>query len=194
MSEDKITATEQKIIDAAVLCIEKYGVQGTTNRKIAEMAGVNNAAINYYFRSKDVLVQRVMEVTLNNAFDWEDFSKLPYGNPKQRCYVVFNDLVKGGCEYPGVTRAHFYEMFATGNTGIPGVQRYNEFIEKLACELEELGSELSHDELRLALMQIGAAVMMMIQAPDIYQSKFGLDVRNEADRQKYLSRLVDRLL
>lgn len=194
MTDHKPTSTEQKIIEAAILCIEKYGVQDTTNRKIAEMAGVNNAAINYYFRSKDALVQRCMEVTLDNAFDWKDFSLLPYGSARERCVAVFNDLIIGGCNYPGLTRAHFFEMFATGNTNIRGVQRYNEFLEKLAGELQLLGSDLSPEELRLALMEIGAAVIMMILGPDMYAEKFGLDIRKEADRQKFLNRLVDRLL
>ncbi len=38
---------ERKIIEAAIECIEQYGIQGATNRRIAEIAGVNSAAINY---------------------------------------------------------------------------------------------------------------------------------------------------
>lgn len=43
---------EIKIIEAAIECIEQFGLKGATNRRIAEKAGVNLAAINYYFRSK----------------------------------------------------------------------------------------------------------------------------------------------
>ena len=42
---------EEKIILATIECLEKYGFQGTTIRKIAEAAGSNSAAVNYYFRS-----------------------------------------------------------------------------------------------------------------------------------------------
>ena len=66
---DKPASVEGKIIQAAIECIEKYGISGATNRQIALEAGVNNAAINYYFRSKEVLIQRCMEITLKNAFD-----------------------------------------------------------------------------------------------------------------------------
>jgi AcrR family transcriptional regulator len=45
-------SAEEKIITAAVECIEKYGIKGTTIRQIAEQAGVNIAAVNYYFRSR----------------------------------------------------------------------------------------------------------------------------------------------
>ena len=63
---------EIKIIEAAIDCIEQFGLKGATNRRIAEKAGVNLAAINYYFRSKENLIERVMETTLHNAFDWDD--------------------------------------------------------------------------------------------------------------------------
>ena len=38
---------EIKIIEAAIDCIEQFGLKGATNRRIAEKAGVNLAAINY---------------------------------------------------------------------------------------------------------------------------------------------------
>jgi AcrR family transcriptional regulator len=186
--------TEQRIIDAAVECIERYGIAGITNRKIAEIAGVNNAAINYYFRSKDALVQKVLEVTLNNAFDWEDFSKLPYGTPRERCFVVFNDLMKGGINFPGITRAHFYDLFANGNYDNMGIRKYTEFIERLAVELEGLGATQSPSELRLVLMQIAAAVMMVIIAPGMYKEQYQFDLRKEEDREKFITELVNKLL
>jgi AcrR family transcriptional regulator len=186
--------TEQRIIDAAIESIERYGIADTTNRKIAEIAGVNNAAINYYFRSKDALVQKVMEVTLNNAFDWKDFSKLPYGTPRERCIVVFNDLMKGGINFPGLTRAHFYDLLANGNYDNLGIRKYTEFIERLALELEELGATQPPSELRLTLMQIAAAVMMVIIAPGMYAEQYHFDLRKENDREKFITELVNKLL
>lgn len=193
MKETDIS-TEQRIITAAVECIERYGIQETTNRKIAEIAGVNNAAINYYFRSKDALVQRVMEETLKNAFDWEDFSKLPYGSPRERCIAVFSDIMTGGVNFPGITRAHFYELFANGDYNNLGLKKYTEFVERLACELEDLGATQAPAELRLALMQIASAVMMVILAPGMYSDQFQFDLRKEDDRVLFLTTLVNKLL
>jgi AcrR family transcriptional regulator len=194
MTEPESTSTERKIIDAAIECIEKYGIQGTTNRRIAEMAGVNNAAINYYFRSKDALVQRCMDETLHNAFDWEDYSALPRVEIHQRCIDIFHELLVGGVNYPGITRAHFYEVFTAGRTDVPSVKRFNEFLENLALDLEDMGTDLSPEELRLALIQITSAVMMMIIAPRFYFEQFGLDITVETDRVQFITRLVNKLL
>ncbi len=55
--------TEEKIILAAINCIEKYGLENTTIRKIGEEAGTNSASISYYFRSKDIFEYSGMNYT-----------------------------------------------------------------------------------------------------------------------------------
>ncbi len=130
------TAAEEKIITATVECIEKYGIKGTTIRQIAEVAGVNSAAINYYFRSKDILIDRCMKQTLHNAFDWEDVDKLPGSTANERCKAVFNDILEGGINYPGITRAHFYDLLVEGKDHSPLSTELNGFIEKLVVDLK----------------------------------------------------------
>jgi AcrR family transcriptional regulator len=185
---------EQKIIEAAIECIEKYGIQGATNRKIAEMAGVNSAAINYYFRSKDVLIQRAMQVTLHNAFDWEDIARLPGNSAVERCKSVFNDLIEGGTHYPGVARAHFYDLLTEGNYDTPAVKKLDEFVARLVEDLGERGAGLGPDELRLACAQIASAALLMILAPRIFADGLGVDLNDPETRRAFVDRLVERLL
>ncbi len=192
--EQTASPVESKIITAAIECIEKYGIQGTTNRKIAEMAGVNSAAINYYFRSKEALIQRCMQVTLENAFDMQDFAELPGGSAQERCAAIFAELIEGGCNYPGVTRAHFYDLLAHGNYASPAVEKLNEFIENLAEDLRSRGAALDPQELRLACVQIASASMLVILAPRLFAEKFGIDLHDADTRRSFVERLVERLL
>jgi AcrR family transcriptional regulator len=188
------TTIEVNIINATIECIEKYGVQGTTNRKIAEMAGVNNAAINYYFRSKDALIRRCMQITLENAFDFKDFENLPGGTARQRCAAIFNDLIVGGLNYPGLTRSHFYELLAEGKYDSLAVEKLNKFVEDLATDMQARGVDLDPQELQLACVQITTAVLMTILAPRLFAAQFGIDIRDEETRQGFVQRLVERLL
>ncbi len=190
--EDK--HVEEKIITAAIECIEKHGIQETTNRKIAEMAGINSAAINYYFRSKDILIRRVMEVTLDNAFDWEDFSKYAGLPPVEKTIAIFEELAAGGIRYPGMTRAHFFDLLSGGIYDGLIVERFNKFVKKLSDELEIGGIQMKKPDLDLACMQIAAAVMMMILTPAIFQSKFDFDLHDETARKRFITRLVEKLL
>ncbi len=188
------TAVEEKIITATVECIEKYGIKGTTIRQIAQTAGVNSAAINYYFRSKDVLIDRCMKATLNNAFDWKDIEKLPGDTANERCKNIFMEIMKGGLDYPGITRAHFYDLLVEGSYRSLLFDTMNEFIEKLVIDLKSKGSLLPDGELYLACIQITNAVMMFILMPKTFTEKFGVDPQNPDTAVKYVNRLVDRLL
>jgi AcrR family transcriptional regulator len=60
----KMEGMEDRILEAAVACIEEYGVHRLTVRRIAAKAGVNTAAINYYFRTKEQLMDKVDELTI----------------------------------------------------------------------------------------------------------------------------------
>lgn len=56
--------TKQKIIDAAQFLFAREGFKGTSLRTITNKAGVNLAAINYHFGSKEALLRAVLERNL----------------------------------------------------------------------------------------------------------------------------------
>jgi AcrR family transcriptional regulator len=185
---------ELKIIEAAINSIEQFGLKGATNRRIAEKAGVNIAAINYYFRSKENLIDKVMETTLNNAFDWDDVQSLPGASAKERCTAVFEDLLIGGCNYPGISRAHFYELITDGNYDSQIVKRYTQFMKDLSEDLFQRGTQLTREQLNLAVSQIAAACFMAILAPKLNQDSLGINFFNRETSHLFISTLVEKLL
>jgi AcrR family transcriptional regulator len=194
MTDQEANSIEMKIITAAIECLEKYGVQGTTNRVIANEAGINSAAINYYFRSKEVLIQKAMEKTMDNAFDWQDFAGLPGNTPQERCYEIFAHLLQGGLNYPGITRAHFYDLLISGDYNALVVKRINLFAAQLCDDLLERGLKRDRASLQVACAQIIGAVFMFILAPRLFQSGLGLDLTDAASRSQFLHSLIDKLL
>ncbi len=192
--ENHTMTAEDKIIQATIECIERYGLQGVTNRRIAAQAGMNGAAINYYFRSKEALMDRVMKTTLDNAFDWEDFEELPAATPQERCTAIFEDLIQGGCNFPGITRAHFYAVLNEGRTDTEAATRLNDFVRHLAIDMRQRGVALEEDDLQMALAEITAAVMLVIMVPDLFQQSTGLNLCDPQARHLFVSRLVERLL
>ncbi len=192
--DKRATSVEEKIIQATIDCIEKYGLEGTTNRQIAKLAGVNNAAVNYYFRSKDALIQRCMEITLKNAFDLSGMPPMPELPPQERCIAIMLDLMQGGYKYPGLTRAHFHSLVVAGRYEPLLRERMNTFVEDLAADLQARGCAMKPDELKLALAQIVSTVILGILAPKLFERQRGLDLHNSAARKAYVTRLVARLL
>ncbi len=187
-------SAEERIITAAVECIEKFGIKGTTVRQIAEQAGVNIAAVNYYFRSKDVLIERYMQQTLHNAFDWDDLKQLPGETAAEHCKAIFNHLLEGGMNYPGITRAHFYDLLVEGKYTPPLTTAIDGFIENLMADMKTKGATLSDLELYLACVQITNAIFMFILTPLLYKEKYGLNLQDPNSRRQYVNRLIDRLL
>ncbi len=51
--------TRQRILDAAELLFTQYGFEATTLRRITGAAGVNLAAVNYHFGSKEELIREL---------------------------------------------------------------------------------------------------------------------------------------
>jgi AcrR family transcriptional regulator len=186
------TLIETKIVQAAIDCIEKYGIQGTTNRKIAEKAVVNSASINYYFRSKDVLIDICMQETLENAFDFSDFEHLPGGSAHERCVAIFDELIAGGIDYPGITRSHFYDLLAVGKYDAMVVGKLNEFVQNLAKDMQARRAALDPQELQLACMQMTMAFMMTILAPRLFSKGLGLDLCDADTRTRFVEQLVGR--
>ena len=63
-----VSTTEEKILQAAAKCFTEKGYAGTRTRDIAEEAGINLALLNYYFRSKEKLFQKIMLSKLEQMF------------------------------------------------------------------------------------------------------------------------------
>lgn len=106
---------ELRILEAAIAAIEEFGFQNVTVRRIAARAGVNIAAINYYFRTKEQLIEKVIRLTLDNTFDWGELTHADGLPPKEMLAAVMDHLSMGALNYPAITRAHFYEAMVNGN-------------------------------------------------------------------------------
>jgi len=190
----QMTTPEQKIIQATIQCIEEFGLENATNRRIAALAEVNIAAINYYFRSKKNLIDQVMDITLDNAFDWADLNQLPGETAQQWCIEVFIDLTKGAARYPGLTRAHFHDVIINGNYESLGARRMMAFMQQLAQELKERGIKKPIAEIELSVAQIGSAFISTANIPHFFESSFQLNLTDEVHIRTFFTSLVTKVL
>jgi AcrR family transcriptional regulator len=184
---------EQRILLTTIECIEKYGISGATNRRIAEAAGVNIAAINYYFRTKEILIQRVMEITLKNAFDLSDLPAMPGGQAQERCVAIFLKFLEGGLRYPNLTRAHFHSLLVEGQPDAALYRHVRQFVEEQARDLRERGATLEPEALQTVLMQIFFVVVMAALAPSLVEQT-GVHLGEAQVRRVYVEGLVEGLL
>ncbi len=128
--------TTQNIIEATIVCIEKYGLDHVTIRKISEEAAVNSAAISYYFRSKDALIKQVMQITLENAFRWDDFAYTePMPLEDQLSEIMFF-FAKSSVVYKNLGKAHMVQIAQNQAEQNGENEIFLAFLRKLASEIK----------------------------------------------------------
>jgi AcrR family transcriptional regulator len=152
-----------------VTCIEKYGIDKLTTRKIAKEAGTNIASINYYFRSKEQLVTETLSMTINHMMeDVIAAIEEPDQSFEQRLMNVFFYLLDGSFRFPGVSTAHLYSAVVEKRYDSPGAQAITKVFDRIVvCALREYPSK-NPDDLRFLLSQIFSSIMFTMMAPDFF--------------------------
>ena len=190
MSSDKI---KQKIILKAIECIEREGIQGSTIRKIADLAGVNVAAINYHFGSKKQLFEIVMNATLNESFvnNINDYEEMWNTDTPKALNNFLEDTLEGAINYPNLTKAHFDEVFNKNNFESNSVQRLNNFLK----EFHKLTrSELKQDDdlkSRIAISQLFSSILIIGMMPDLFKRFLDIDLKDKTNQQVFVQSLLD---
>lgn len=95
-----VSSTEQKILLAAKEVFIKQGLYGARMQDIADAAGINKALLHYYFRSKNLLFNKIFEEAFLNYIAtmdiWTDES-LSFIQKLQKYVDVYIDFLT---EYP----------------------------------------------------------------------------------------------
>jgi AcrR family transcriptional regulator len=68
MVNDEELNAEDRIIEAAADVFEERGYEGARMQQIADKAGINKALLHYYFRSKDLLFEKVFLKVASKIF------------------------------------------------------------------------------------------------------------------------------
>jgi AcrR family transcriptional regulator len=178
-------STREKILDVTIDLIEKVGTAKATTRTIAAAAGVNIAAINYHFGSKEKLVDEALSTS------WEHASKHIKGylsaepwEPEGALMAIGEYFLEGGYRYPTITRANFFESDGQPRKAVAAS------IAALTGELEDRMSgsldKTSTKELRIRLSAFVSAILF----PPLVDSSCLPWLKDKSSRKEYVRILV----
>jgi len=89
MPKEKNTSTESSILDAAKRIFQNKGMDGARMQEIADLAGINKAMLHYYFRSKDLLFERIFEQKFSQFFPKiQELMAMPISFTEKVCIYV----------------------------------------------------------------------------------------------------------
>lgn len=167
----------QRILEAVIACIEKEGIDALTTRKISEQAGTNIASINYYFRSKELLVSEALAMTLDHML--EDIVALIEAGDKpfpETLEEVFAYLIEGGLRFPGIILAHLYGVLVDKRYDAPVVKAMHTVFELLVKHALQAYPAAAEEQVRMALAQVSSSVFFTMLAPGFYRAVAPLDL------------------
>lgn len=190
MSSDEI---KQKIILTAIECIERDGFQNVTIRKIADSAGVNVAAINYHFGSKDQLFKIVMNATLNESFvnNIKDYDDLWQSETRKALQLFLEDTLEGALNYPNITKAHLNETFNRSNYETNTVRRLNDFLSEFHNLIQSELKQEADIESRIAVSQLFSSILMLGMMPDLFSKFLNYDLKDKENQQVFVKTLLE---
>lgn len=102
--------TKEKIIHVVMDIIAEDGFQDITIRKIAAQAGVNVAAINYHFGSKDAVINEALKTVtgqLKNTFQCLKESNV---SANDRLAIFINNYINIIIKYPDIIKNVIYHQ------------------------------------------------------------------------------------
>src|SRR5690554_475213 len=166
MGQDR-ESIKKGIIQSTIMCIERDGIQSLTTRSVAKEAGVNNAAINYYFGSKDKLLDETLkQITAHFFFDLQEILRVSQLSAYGLLQVILTYFLQGMIRYPNLIRAFFFAPFIYGKKGNTDfAQRFEDFLERFAARLSKDSTDIVSDakdknyQGKLELMQMISAIM-----------------------------------
>ncbi len=187
-------ATKDRIILATVSCIEREGIKSVTVRDIAEEAGVNVAAINYYFGTKERLLQETLARTLgelDEALDELDQAIAATGGDvraglRQFLSEFFGNMVR----WPRLAEAQLHDALTVQDYSGPAIERTNRFLRGFLERVKPVLPPGDDAQLRLSVLQLWNALFMLAMLPGAFE-EFADSTASDAEwREKYLDRLL----
>jgi TetR/AcrR family transcriptional regulator, regulator of cefoperazone and chloramphenicol sensitivity len=164
--------SRQRLLHAAVQCFAEHGFSKTSTRQIAQQAGVNIAAISYYFEDKAGLYRAAYTEPMGCAKDdiaLFDGSALTLEQALHGLYSGFIEPLKQNILVQQCIRLHMREMVEP--TGMwdeeidQGIKPYQAALAKLLCR--HYGAKRVDDDITRLVMSIVALGVHMYVGRDL---------------------------
>lgn len=183
-----------RIVVSTLRAIERDGLDALTVRSIAREAGVNIAAINYYFRSKDELVALVLERALDRALadPLAEFDRLAAAGKDARPALAgaVEAALGAAVKLPRTVVAQLHGPVVMQDYRRDVVVRMNALLDRLFVRLKKRLVGRGEAKKRATLAHLWSAVTMASLAPMLLRPFSKLDLRDAKQRRGWIDALV----
>ena len=193
LTSEKILTTRKKILWAVLDIIGREGFQKVTTRKIAAIADVNIAAVNYHFGSKDNAVNEALKnfiENLTNTVICLEEIKIPAEQRLENFLICYAEVA---LEYPDVFKNFVYHAINEPSTSF----EFIDFMKRIGWEkIKDTIKEITHIENDKILTMKCFQMICCVEFPVLLgnQMKWSFDYQDKKSRCEYLSLLLKSVL
>jgi AcrR family transcriptional regulator len=186
---------KQAIIDAAIECIQERGLKDVTVREITEQASVNTASINYYFGSKEEMIQQALQQHFENMLvDWEVILERQAMNFSEGLKALLREILDEARSNPNLIRAHLYEPLIGHQNEEPQIDQFDEFLRHLMDQKNQAEPDKSQQAHQLEIMQLFSGVLFPGMMHELFDDFDRWDLDKAEHQESYVEQLVDRFI
>lgn len=176
MIKEELSDIENRIIEAANKVILRHGFDSVTMGEIADEAGISRTSLNYYFRSKQHLFQKVMNnlenkiiPTLSKLIDDDDLSLI------EKIDLFVDEYIELVGQYPMVPTFILAEMRHDPEWIIDFFRQKNLNFDKMFAQINtevEQGSVIPFKPEELFVNMMGLCVFPLLSQPILMEFFF----------------------
>lgn len=193
--ETEKSDTQSKMVATAIDMIGRQVNLNFTIREFAEQAGVNLASVNYYFRSKDNLIDEVERHFMRELRKTYGELSQAESSPKTRIVRWAERLMHQLMEYPGVLFLMVTKLISDGRQS-EGVIELIDNSEMLLAPIIRSLTGMPEDDPKCShmVMQLIAGVVTPILFHHGIGRTFGMNLKDPRERSDYVELLVNNIL
>ncbi len=186
-SKEEHSSTKRKIIEAALRIISTEGFYKVTIRKVASLAGVNVAAINYHFGTKDQLInEALLNITeqLKSSFTALRSEEI---EPEERLNAFLDNYAETIVRYPDIIKNFILQSITEYQ--ISG--EYEAFFQEEGFDLirntlKQIRPEDSNTAIEMRIMQMMGALAFPVLVANRTIALKDFDYSHEEVRTQYV--------
>lgn len=189
-------STKGKIIQVAMDIIASEGFQGVTTRKIAAGAGVNVAAINYHFGSKDALVTEALRYLTLQLKDTFNVLKDEAFAPEERLNAFFKSYIKVICEYPDIIKnmiSHTMQEHPLDGHAEYALFIQSEGVALINSTIRQLRPDLDEDSCSLKTITLISGLSMPFVMGKPIKALLDVDLLSDTIQEKFVGLLLESI-
>jgi len=186
--------TKKHILEATINAIEKYGIQSLTTRNIANEAGVNNAALHYYYGTKEELIELALKQTLDHMLEDTVDILADQSSIEDRLRTLLDYIIDGILRYPNLIRAHLYEPLMKDNADSPLLNVFNIWVEEISKAINH-GLDQEHKQsLKYQIFSLISSTLMAGLLPLREENFPPVNMNDPISRKEFVDHFIQCIL